>query len=131
MIPIFDWLFRRKRRAAPAAPAEWFVCSGCYETHRSSRMHALPWWNPDARAFFMSTRCGDCFLVALAEARGRVRAWDSEAENAFRSFLDIWKIEARMPQLAGLSPRAAAEAVLEYVEQTDGRPFATVFLGQA
>lgn len=94
-------------------------------------MHALPWWNPSARAFFMTIRCAKCFPVSLEEARDRVRAWDPEAEQAFRSFLDIWKIEAHLSDLQGLSPKAAAEAVLDYVDQTSGRPFAAVFLGEA
>ena len=127
---MFGWLFRRKKKQATTPPAQ-FLCSGCYQVHRVNDLHALPWWDPHARAFLMASRCAPCFPVSLAEARERVRAWDSESEVAFRSFLDTWKIEARMPGLAHLGPRAAAEAVLDRVQQTDGRAFADVFLGLA
>ncbi len=129
MTALFDWLFRR-RRSAPTAPPPAFLCSGCYQVKNSTEMHALPWWNPDERAFFMSIRCAECFPNSLGEARTRVRAWDREAERAFRAFLKTWRIESHLPELSGLAPQAKAEAVLEHVERTSGRTFAAVFHGQ-
>ena len=124
---ILDWLFGAKKTSALME----FMCSSCFEIKPGEQMHALPWWNPHEDAFLMSIRCGDCFPESLTQARDRVRAWDAEAEAAFRSFLDIWKIEARMPELVPLDPPRAAEAVLDYVERTEGRTFAAVFLGLA
>ena len=125
---MFDWLFRRKKAPTPAARPNAFLCSGCYQVHPTSGMHALPWWNPEARAFFMTTRCANCFPASLEQARARVESWDPEAEASFRSFLDIWKLETRFPHLRQLGPRQAADAVLEQVEETMGRDLATVFL---
>ena len=125
---MFDWLFRRKTVPTSAATPGAFLCSACWQVFPTNAMHALPWWNPEARAFFMTTRCADCFPASLEQARNRVRGWDPEAEASFRSFLDIWKLEARMPHLAGLAPREAAETVLANVEESRGRDLAAVFL---
>lgn len=125
---MLDWLFRRKPAEPP--PRTNFLCSGCYSVHPETEMHALPWWNPGERAFFMSTRCGSCFPSSLSESRTRVQHWDPEAESAFRSFLEIWHLESHMPSLSRLTPRAAAEAVLDHAEVTAGREFAALFLGR-
>lgn len=106
-----------------------FICSSCFETESGEHMHVLPWWNPEAKAFFMTNRCPSCFDDSLDETSERIEQWDDEAEDAFEDFLHTWKILKHFPELEEDSTLEIAENVLDLVIDTDGKAFVPLSQG--
>lgn len=125
---MFGRLLRRLFGSSSSEAPAHFLCSDCWETYGFDELHALPWWNPDERAFFMSTRCGECYPTSLEESRARVAQWDREAQEEFRAFLDTWRVEELLSGLADLPPQQQAIAVLDTIEASDGTLFRRVYL---
>jgi hypothetical protein len=100
-----------------------FQCSSCLELKPLDEMHFLPWWNP-VGAFFMAFRCPACFGKSLQQTTDRIEVWDDDAEKQFGSFLDNWEILSHFPELQKSSSLETAKAVLQLVQDTDGKAFA-------
>ena len=105
-----------------------FLCSGCTETIPSpDELCEIPWWHP-VGGFFMAHRCRGCFGHSLQETMDRIGNWDDEAEEQFAAFLATWKIAARFPDAQKPPVRAAAEAVMKLVADSQGRAFVPLIL---
>lgn len=91
-------------------------------------MHSLPWWNPEAHAFYMSHRCAACYPQSFRETSERIDDWDEEAEKEFSSFLELWKIPSRFPEVSKDTPLQTARAVLQLLADSNGKVFLPVVL---
>jgi len=108
-----------------------FLCSSCYKVMPAEEMCALPWWNAGYGAFYMAQRCPSCFEKSLAETTARVAQWDEEAETAFCSFLEIWKVLLHFPELQGVSTQETAKNVVRLVRESRRKALVRLALGMA
>jgi len=122
----FSRLFGSKQQSGSLRS---FLCSTCYEVHAGEEMCVLPWWNADAESFFMSNRCPECFKKSLAETEDRLNDWDAAAAEGIQSFIGIWNIFERFPELEGNSDEESARKIVHLVKESAGKVFVPLAQG--